>query len=84
MFGIQCVLSQLIKSGPKANDTKSPIPVYIKIIDKLKNNALDLDLSLLPLSRKKNETVIGIIGKIHGIKIAANPPRNANRKKINK
>ena len=28
---------------------------------------------------RKNETVIGIIGQTHGVKIANNPPNNPNR-----
>ena len=43
--------------------------------------ALILPFSLLPLLFMKNETVIGIIGKTQGVKIAASPPKNARKKK---
>ncbi len=80
-FGIQCVLTAFVTSAPAlVKDTIKPIKVYIRIIDKPKMSPIIIALILFLPSRMKKVTVIGIMGKTHGVRSAASPATKDIRK----
>jgi hypothetical protein len=67
--------------GPRIAATESPMPVNRTMIPRQNNPAcLRLCARVMPSLFKKKESVMGIIGNTHGVKIAANPNPNATRR----
>ncbi len=84
-LGIQCVLKILPTLGPKMPIEKSaPSKVNINTIDKPKKIPVRIDFERFSLPLIKNETVIGIMGKTHGVRTPANPANADIKRKSHK
>src|SRR6056297_1036565 len=80
VLGIQWVLSVVVKSAPAlVSETIKPTLVYKTTIEIPKIKALTMELNLEDCPCIKNDTVIGIIGKTHGVSTPAKPRTNARK-----
>ena len=77
MFTTALVLRSFNADAPNRTVTSSPKPTYRMMILTPYRIAFCRPLSV---RLRKNETVMGIIGHTHGVKIASNPPSNPSKK----
>jgi hypothetical protein len=83
-LGNQWVLSALANPAPAlVRETIIPSKEYIRIIEIPKMIAFMMDLLLFSDPCEKKATVIGIIGKTHGVRIPAKPATMESRKNTN-
>ena len=81
-FAVALVANAFNADAPSKNEKPRPSIIKINIMDNPYITGPEWDCLLLPLF-VKNETVKGIIGNTHGVKIAANPAKKAPIKKLN-
>src|SRR5690606_8117119 len=84
-FGIQCVLSVFANPAPAlVSDTIMPSDEQRSTIERPNISALPIAEPFDPPPCEKNATVIGIIGKTHGVSIPARPASIERRKNFSK
>tara|TARA_Y100000996_G_C22043434_1_gene446025 strand:- start:10 stop:318 length:309 start_codon:yes stop_codon:yes gene_type:complete len=82
-FAVALVDNAFNAEAPRRNEKPNPRIINIKIIDKPYIIGPLLELFELFFFGAKNETVNGIIGKTHGVNIAARPAKKDAIKKVN-
>ena len=80
-FGMPWVPIKLSESGPNTSESRAPITAKMNTIENPKAHAWRRLLRLFSLLCMKKLTVIGIIGKTHGVNIVTMPASSAPKKR---